>query len=129
MKRKQLIGLAALLIALAVLAGCVGLVVGAAAGAGAVAYVRGELQAQESAPIGKVLTAAKGAIEDLKLTLISATADDYKGKVRAATAEGTKITIELKHVGKDVTSVHVRVGTLGDETLSRQILDAIEARL
>jgi len=129
MRRMQWLGLATLGIALIVSAGCLGLVAGAAAGAGAVAYIRGELKATEEAPIDKVVAATKAAIADLEFTLIKAEADAYSGKVTAETARGNDIAISLKRKGDNMTKIGIRVDELGDEELSRLILDKIEARL
>jgi len=129
MKRKHWLGLVALGIVLIVSAGCLGLVVGAAAGAGAVAYVRGELKATEEAPIDKVFEATKGAITDLEFTLIKGEADAYSGKVTAKSARGNDIGISLKRKGDNVTRIGIRVDELGDEELSRLILEKIKARL
>jgi hypothetical protein len=129
MKRMQWLGLGALGIVLIVAAGCGALVAGAAAGAGAVAYVRGELEVTEEAPIDKVVAAAKGAVDDLEFKLLSADADAYSAKIRAETARGTDIGISLERESDNVTKVRIRVGVFGDEDLSRLIHDKMKARL
>jgi hypothetical protein len=115
--------------ALAALAGCGAVVVGAAAGAGAVAYIRGELEATEEAPIDKVVKATKAAIDDLELRLTSSEADAVSAKIKAETARGTDIGISLKRVSDDVTEIHIRVGVFGDEELSRLIHEKMRAHL
>ena len=47
------------------LAGCGAIIAGAAAGAGAVAYMRGELETTEAAPIGDVFVATKAVVDEL----------------------------------------------------------------
>ncbi len=116
-------------LALVTLAGCGAVIAGAAAGAGAIAYMRGELEATEEAPIGAVVTATHAAIDDLELKLISSEADAYSGKITAETARGTDIGISLKRVSDNVTEIHIRVGVFGDEDLSRLIHEKIKARL
>ncbi len=111
------------------LVGCGAVVAGAAAGAGAIAYMRGELEATEEAPIGAVVTATRAAIDDLQLKLISTEVDAYSGKITAETARGTDIGISLKRVSDNVTEIHIRVGVFGDEDLSRLIHEKIKARL
>ena len=44
-------------------------------------------------------------------------------------ADDTRIEIKLTVVSPNVTRVGVRVGTFGDEALSRHILDKIEKHL
>ena len=126
----RVVGLAALALAsCSLLAGCGAIVVGAAAGAGAVAYIRGELEATEEAPIGAVVKATQAAIDDLELRLTSTEADAVSGKITAETARGTDIGISLKRVNDNVTRIHIRVGVFGDEDLSRLIHEKIRARL
>ena len=116
-------------LALLTLVGCGAVIAGAAAGAGAIAYMRGELEVTEEAPIGTVIKATHAAIDDLELRLISTEADAYSGKIRAETARGTDIGISLKRVSDNVTEIHIRVGVFGDEDLSRLIHEKIQARL
>jgi hypothetical protein len=111
------------------LAGCGAVAAGAAAGAGAIAYIRGELEATEEAPIGAVVTATHSAIDDLEFRLLSADADAYSAKIRAETARGTDIGISLKRVSDNVTEIHIRVGVFGDEDLSRLIHEKMRAHL
>lgn len=129
MERKHWVGLVALGVVLIAAAGCFGVVAGAAAGAGAVAYIRGELEATEEAPMDKVVAAAKGAVDDLQLRLISSDADAVSGKITAETARGTDIGIALERESDNVTKIRIRVGVFGDENLSRLIHEKMKARL
>ena len=124
------VGLAVLmLISCGILAGCGAIIVGAAAGAGAVAYIRGELEATEQAPIGEVFAATKAAVDDLEFKVLSADADAYEGKVRAETARGKDISIALERESDTVTTIRIRVDLIGDEDLSRLIHDRIREHL
>jgi hypothetical protein len=123
------LGLVTLGVVLVVGAGCGALVAGAAAGAGAVAYIRGELEATEEAPMDKVVAAAKGAVDDLQFRLISSDADAVSGKITAETARGTDIGIALERESDNVTKIRIRVGVFGDEDLSRLIHEKMKARL
>ncbi|MBN1917767.1 MAG: DUF3568 family protein [Verrucomicrobia bacterium] len=129
MRRKRLFGLVAVGVLLIAAAGCGAVVAGAAAGAGAVAYVRGELEVTEEASISRVFEAAKGAIDDLEFKLLTADADAYEGKVRAETARGTDIGISLERQSDTVTKIRIRVGVFGDENLSRLVHEKMKARL
>jgi hypothetical protein len=129
MKARRWAAFPVLGLGLIMLAGCGALVAGAAAGAGAVAYIRGELEATEEAPIGAVVKAAQAAIDDLELKLIGTEADAYSGKITAETARGTDIGISVKRVNENATKIHIRVGVFGDEELSRLIHDKIRAHL
>jgi hypothetical protein len=121
------LGLAGTLLATA---GCVGaLVAGAAAGAGGYAYVKGELKATESAPLDRMWNATLAAMKDLEFPVTSQRKDALEAELTARNASDKKVAIKLKKVSEAATEVHIRVGTLGDEALSRVIMEKIKARL
>ncbi len=123
----RLLALGSLVLAIA---GCGASIVGAAAGAGAVAYVRGELKATEEATLDEVVAAANAALEeDLKFTITDAKADAVSGRVTAKTAADKTVEVNVKKVSDTLTQVRIRVDVFGDEELSRLILDKIKARL
>jgi len=125
--------LMAALVALVVVVGngCILLVAGgaAAAGAGTVFYLDGELKDTESASLDTVNTAAVAGLKDLQFAVISDTKDAISAKILARTATDTKITITLAKLSPESTEIHIRVGTFGDEALSRQILDKLKTHL
>jgi hypothetical protein len=125
------LALAALLPALALLTGCVAALVagGVAAGAGGVAYVNGELKSVESAPLDKAWKATQTAVQDLEFTVIDKHKDGLQAELRARTATDKKVRIKLEKAGESVTDIRIRVGTFGDESLSRGILDKIKQKL
>lgn len=110
------------------LGGCVAVAVGAGA-AGAVAYIRGELQESLSADVIQVQAATEEAIEELKFFPLSAKKDALTGVFEMRSARDDKITIVVEKQGEGVTKVRIRVGPFGDETMSRSILDAIKRNL
>ena len=127
---KSQILLFALLVALAaVTSGCLLFVAGAAAGAGVgtYAYVSGELQASEAVKLDKAWDATQAAMKDMSYTV---TAKEKGGLEASLTARGPgdqKVQIHLVKQSDTVTKIGIRVGTFGDETLSRQILDKIKS--
>ena len=124
--RSFLIGLCLLL-----QSGCAAVLLtgGAAAGAGAVAYVRGELQSTEAADLDKVWAATLAAMSDLEFAVTAREKDALSGRVIARGAGDKKTQVDLKRLGDRQTEVRIRVGFLGDETMSRQVLDRIKKRL
>jgi hypothetical protein len=123
---------AALAVALLVFCnGCALLVVGgaAAAGAGAVYYVDGELKDTESASLDAVHAATLAGLRNMQYAIVSDAKDINDAKILARTATDTKIQIQLAKQSPSVTEIRIRVGTFGDESLSRQILDKIKAHL
>ncbi len=116
---------------LALSTGCTVLLVGGAvaAGAGGYAYVSGEARSTEAASLDRTWTAAKAAIKDLKFSVVGESKDALEGKLTARTAADKKVTVGLKKVSDKTTEVRIRVGTFGDETVSRMILEKIKQRL
>ena len=119
--------LAAALLA-ASLTGCVAVVAGAA-GAGTVAWVRGELEATLDANYEKAATAANLAIEQLQFAKISEKKDALTAILMARTAEDKMVEIKVIKIGDQSAKVQIRVGVFGDEALSLTILDKIKTNL
>lgn len=98
-------------------------------GAGVVAYGHGELSADVTHDLDEVFAASQRALGQLEIVKI----DDKKTRVDAQiisrTATDKKIVINLERVTDTLTKVHIKVGVLGDETLSRLILEKIFAEL
>ncbi|MBI2497215.1 MAG: DUF3568 family protein [Opitutae bacterium] len=114
-------------ISLAGLSGC--LAVAAGAGAGAVAYVRGELEANLNTDYNKVVNSARSAINDLEFAKVSENKDALKAILVARTAMDKKVEITITNSGKKLTNIKIRVGVFGDEALSMSILDRIKSGL
>ena len=127
MKSKML--LVALLAVVAGLgSGCLLFVAGAAAGAGVgtYAYVSGELKATEGVKLDKAWDASLAAMTDLKYSVTEKQKTGLEGKLTARASGDKKIQIHLEKKSDTVTEFGIRVGTFGDETLSRQIMATIK---
>lgn len=122
-------GLAGLMLAMC--GGCVLLAVGgaAAAGAGTVAYVRGELQTTVDAPLERTWAASQKALTDLQMPVTDQDKDGLSGKLTARAAGDKKVVVRVKKVTSTATELGIRIGTWGDETKSHEILEAIKRRL
>jgi hypothetical protein len=110
-----------------VLQGC--LVAAVGAGAGTVAYMRGDLEAVEAKDIDAVYAATKKAVEQLELDVSSDTKDALSAEIVARDAQDKKITIKLKSTTEDTTQISIRVGTFGSETKSILIYEQIKKNL
>ncbi len=117
-----------LLFSMLMMPGCVA-IIGAGAGAGTVAYVRGELQTAYAASFNRTWDATIAALNDLGITIYNTKRDATEGDIEATKTDGTKVKINLKPKGQGVTSVRIRVGIFGDEEVSRTISDQISRRL
>lgn len=109
------------------LSGCI--LAAAGAGAGAVAYVRGELEANLDNDYNAVVEASRGALADLEFARVSENKDALKAVMISRTAMDKKVEVTVSSSGKSLTNIKIRVGIFGDEQLSISILDRIKARL
>jgi hypothetical protein len=115
---------------------CVGLLIGCKSSVVTpdgteVSYRKGEgvLRAVLGGSMPEVVNATNATLEDLELVGIDRTVDKLKGKITARMAVGTKVTINLKSMDTDRTSIKIKVGKLGDRSISMQIFRNIEKRL
>ncbi len=116
------------LIGLGLLGGCTLLAVGAAAAlaaGGTYVYLNGELESSEEASLDATYGATLEAVEALEFELRSKKKDALSAVVVGERANGDKVTIRLDGVEEDMTKVRIRVGTIGDEEVSRRMLGAI----
>ncbi len=110
------------------LAGC--LAVAAAAGAGAgVAYVQGDLEATLEGSVERVAKATERALDDLKINVISGGASKLDAHYKARTAEDKSVNIRITTETEKTSKISIRIGTFGDEAMSRRILDEIKEEL
>lgn len=123
-----MIGLAAGLLVVALnTSGC--LAVAAGAGAGAVAYVRGQLETTVSDDYESVVSATNRAIQQLGFAKVSERKDALVDVFVVRNATDKKIEIRLDNVARELTRVRIRVGIFGDEALSLAVLDKIKSNL
>jgi len=116
------------MVSLVVLPGCI-VVAAGAAGAGAVAYVRGDLSATLDHEYNQVVKAASRAIQELEFTKVSENKDALQAVLVAKTALDKKVEIKIANPGNKLTTIKIRVGFFGDEQLSQAVLARIKAGL
>ena len=102
---------------------------GAAAGAGTIAYIKGELKATEGYSIDETWAATEAAVDELQFIIINKVKDATAAELKAQTADNKTVNIELKRIADNLTEIKIRVDTFGDEALSRYILNKIQANL
>lgn len=105
-------------------AGCL-IVAAGAAGAGTVAYVRGELEASLGNPYGNVVSASERAVDKLQFRKISTTGDALKTVIVARTAGDKRVEIQVTKLTDNLSKVRIRVGVFGDEAISMTVLEKI----
>lgn len=126
--RRRFLAISLAMLPIAFTSGCLAVAAGAA-GAGAVAWVRGELDASIGNSLDAVDRATNRAAEQLKFVKIAESADALARVITLRTAEDKKIEVRLTRTTDTVTRVRIRVGTFGDESVSRLLLEKIQANL
>ncbi len=110
------------------LTGCV-VVAAGAVGAGAVAYVRGELQSSVEADLDVTYAASQRALAKLEFAKIDQRKSGLDAQLVHRTALDKRVEIKLKKITDRLTKIEIRVGIVGDQELSLTLLDKIRAEL
>lgn len=109
--------------------GCAPLLVGAAVGAGSVAYAKGSLQQVFDEPVDKLYRASLSALKDTGCKIHSKHTRNRLAKIQFTFNDGKKGTIHIEPLTERSAKLKIRVGVLGDETKSQIILNAISKHL
>ena len=105
--------------------GCVSLIVGAGAGAGTTAYIKGESIRTYNHPMREMAIAAQRTFSDLGISASETSITEIESNLVGNTSDGLKVAIKLISKGDEITEVHIRVGLIGNETASQRIQDKI----
>ena len=124
--RTGLVVVAALLLAAVLVSGCAFMAGAAVAGAATYVYKEGELTKTYPKPYEEVRLAVIEAMQDDMDYMIVERAGD---KIKAKAPGDKDITVDLSYTGSNVTKVGIRVGLLGDEDHSQEIMNRIDRRL
>ena len=89
-----IIAVSFMLLGITVIGGCVVAAVGAGA-AGTVAYIRGDLEAVESADLNTVYEATEKAVKELELAITKKTKDALSATIVTRDAQDKKITMSI----------------------------------
>jgi hypothetical protein len=89
----------------------------------------GSYSAMVDASPDKVTSAATASVKDMKLLDVTSDSTKIDGKVTAKTAQDEAVTIDIEQAGENISKVTIRVGSTGDEAVSKQILDRIKKNL
>ncbi len=109
--------------------GCAALLLGGGAGAGTVAYLKGELKSMIESPLEETWQATQKALEDLEFPVTSKQKDAFSAELTARDASDKKIEVKFERISSKMTEVRIRVGIFGDESLSQLILERIQKHL
>ena len=109
--------------------GCVAAAVGAAAGAGAVVYLKGNLEETMSHGTPEVYRATLAALNDLKVPVIKDEHDNVNATIESRFADNTTIWIWIDGISTTSSKLKIRVGTFGEENRSHLILEKVHRNL
>jgi hypothetical protein len=107
--------------------GCILAAAGAAAGG--VLYYKGDLETTIDGPPDKVIAAADATMKEMQYPVISKYGSGLNGQLVARTGGDKKLVIKAESMGANASKVNIRIGTFGDEAMSRHILEKIKAQL
>ncbi|KEI35032.1 DUF3568 family protein [Allofrancisella frigidaquae] len=127
MKAKKIITVGLLCVSFLLLNSCV-LLLGAAAGAGTIAYVDGKYSMNLEGSITKIYNAALEAIQnnnDLVITAktITATQAMIKGSTKT---DSTDFYVQIDKITDNASKVTIKFGTFGDQAMSSTLMDQIQ---
>jgi hypothetical protein len=111
--------------------GCPVLVVGGAAvagGTGTYYYVEGEMRTDYYFSVATVWSAVEKTIADMKGRDVEPDKQTDGGKITAVINE-EKVQFRIKYKDKDLTTLGVRVGLMGNETASKVLQDRVADNL
>ena len=129
MQRQRRLKLAAVLVAMAMAAGCVASLlmgVGGLAALGTYKWVEGTMEKDYPRPMQETYNAAMEAAKKLSIKI---TADQYapsESRINGLTQDGTSVKVELLARPNEITTVKIRFGMMGNADWSayyhRQIM-------
>lgn len=126
---KQMIRIAAVMLLVSSLSGCVALALGGAAGAAGVMYVKGRVVDKVNAPIDRVYNASLAMLASKKLPVSSKQADVASAHIKSKYADDKEIWIDIEAITSEVCEIKIRVGVTGDQDRSIDLLEGIKSRL
>jgi hypothetical protein len=110
--------------------GCAVLLVGAAIGlgAGTMAYTKGDLETLEPVSYDAAWTAVEDTAKEMSFTILKQDKKALEGKLVCKSHYG-EVTFALESKGERITRITIRVGTFGDEPVSRRIYEKLKSKL
>ncbi|MDI6777172.1 MAG: DUF3568 family protein [Syntrophales bacterium] len=111
--------------------GCAALAVGGAAvgaGSGTYLYINGELKTDYYFSFEKVWTACEKTVADMRGVNVVPYKEIGRGTI-SATINDEKVQFTVRYKAKDVTTVAIRVGLLGNKLSSQLLHDKISDNL
>ena len=111
--------------------GCAALVIGGTAvgaSVGTYYYVSGELKTDYSSSFEQVWIACEKTVADMRGTEVTRSKEIARGKIKALIND-EKVKIDVTYKSKNLTTVAIRVGLLGNKLSSQLLHDKIAQHL
>ena len=125
--RKRIHWVVALVMGAFMISGCAGVLIGAAAvggSSGAFFYVNGEMKTDYYHPFDATWSACQKSVADMRGLEVEQNKEIGNGTI-AAVINGEKVKIGVLYKAKNMTTVSIRVGLIGDKLSSQLIHDKI----
>jgi hypothetical protein len=129
--KRNYFGLLIMMFAAFLFSGCGLLVVGGAAvgaGSGTYFFVKGELKTDYYASFDKVWTACEKTVADMHGIEVVPVKEIAQGKITTIIND-EKVTLDITYKSKDLTTVAIRVGLMGNKLSSQLLHDKIAEHL
>jgi hypothetical protein len=113
------------------LCGCAAIVVGGAAvgaGSGTYIYVNGEMRTDYTAPFDRVWAAVEKTVAKMQGLDVERSKEIAQGTI-SAVIDDEKTYFSVKYKEKNLTTVSIRVGTIGSKLASQMLHDKISDNL
>jgi len=109
--------------------GCVVIGAGAASAVGGVYYLSGEIRASYDTSIQHLYDVSLYTFEQENIKTISVTNSVDDADIIGRAADGETITIHIYYNKKEQATIGIRIGKIGDEKRSRELLKKIQRYL
>lgn len=109
--------------------GCGTLLLIGGSGTSAITFETGELRSNEEVPLAELDLACRKAIEMLGYEAVEMTHEADRVRLKARTAGGEPVELQLAARSSGRTELRIRVGVLGNEAQARLVLEQIHQSL
>ena len=98
---------------------------GGVATLGGYKYMEGHVAVEYPLAYDEAWDATNKALENLKISISSSMSEGNNGKIEALQKDGIKIVATLEDNGRGITTISIRVGTLGNKSEAEKIHNEI----
>lgn len=108
-------------------AGCL-FMLAAGAGAGTVAYSRGDLETTSAKPMSELYLAVEAACKEMDFEIYKQEQKEFSGLI-VCNSDFGKVAFKMKSNSPKETKLQIRVGTFGDKDASQLILNKLKPNI